>query len=350
MKNILLIVCMIACTKQIFSQWQLSLSFKEGETIRDISAVNNKIIWTITGNFFIYRTNNGGDNWKKVKCKGLEANVSILQLYVVNDSAAFLCLNKSTGTGPGLLYKTTDSGSTWKKVFSHKGNCNIILGMFNNSSGIMACSFDSFDGSVRRGVALYKTNNQGYDWIRNSANPAKGTILNLEVNANTVAMTDYRNFYWSSNRGNSFPVISKLRQPNAPKYYLQFEDSNYAILNSNNNVDILVKRPGTQGWIDEGMPPGIDNGFITAIVLDDNECWMTAAFDTNKLYYSSDSAKTFTSTVPLANSSFQFLVKARKGRMLVGGTPSFMTGKIYINKRNTNHKDYPVASLNTMRY
>ena len=90
-------------------------------------------------------------------------------------------------------------------------------------------------------------------------------------------------------------------------------------------------------------PPGIDNGFITGIVLDGNECWMTEAFDTSKLYYSSDSAKTFTSTVPLSNSSFQYLIKARKGRTLIGGTPSFMTGKIYINRRISTVATYPIA-------
>lgn len=167
--------------------------------------------------------------------------------------------------------------------------------------------------------------------------------MNLEIKGKQVAITDYKNFYWSGDRGNSFPVINKLHDPSSPKYNLQFEDSNYAILNAGNLVDILVKRPGTNGWIDMNVPPGIDNGFITSIVLDGNECWITEAFDTNKLYYSSDSAKTFTFTTPVANSSLQFLIKARKGRTLVGGTPSFMSGKIYINKRASALSGFPVA-------
>jgi len=35
----------------------------------------------------------------------------------------------------------------------------------------------------------------------------------------------------------------------------------------------------------------------------------------------------------IQNSSFQFLTKARNGKTLIGGTPSFMTGQIWINKR-----------------
>ena len=197
----------------------------------------------------------------------------------------------------------------------------------------MACSFDSFNGSVKSGQALYTTNNGGDKWMRDTANPAHSHILNLEIKGKQVAITGYKNFYYSADHGKSFPVSDKLQSPSSPKYHLQFEDSSYAILNSDNLVDILVKRPGSSGWIDMHAPPGIDNGFITGIVLDGNECWMTEAFDTNKLYYSSDSAKTFTFTVPLSNSRFQYLTKARKGKTLIGGTPSFMTGKIYINRR-----------------
>jgi photosystem II stability/assembly factor-like uncharacterized protein len=177
-----------------------------------------------------------------------------------------------------LIYKTSDSGISWKQVFTHKGTCTIKLGMFNENKGLMACSFDSFNGSVKSGHALYQTYDGGSTWIRDTANPAHNQILNLEIKGKQAALTVHKNFYYSGDRGNSFPVSDKLQNPSAPKYYLQFEDSNYAILNSNNSVDILVKRPGTKGWIDMNAPPGIDNGFITGIVLDGNECWMTGSF------------------------------------------------------------------------
>jgi hypothetical protein len=86
-------------------------------------------------------------------------------------------------------------------------------------------------------------------------------------------------------------------------------------------------------------PPGIDNGFITGIVLDGNECWMTEAFDTNKLYYSSDSAKTFTFTMPVTNSSFQFLTKARKGRALIGGNLPLCQAKYILIKEHLLYQD-----------
>jgi len=337
--TILFLLLLIRC----FSQWELSLTCNAGESLAGISAPSNDIIWAITQNFFIYRTINGGSNWKRIRCKGLEDDISLSNFYALNAATAFISVSKSTGIGPGLIYKTSDSGRSWKLVFTHKGTCTFKLGMFNLSRGLMACSFDSFNGSVKTGQALYQTTDGGDNWIRDTADPSKNFIMNLEIKGKQVALTDYKNFYWSADRGNSFPVSNNLRDPSSPKYNLQFEDSSYAILNASNLVDILIKRPGTGGWIDMDVPPGIDNGFITAIVLDGSECWMTEAFDTNKLYYSSDSAKTFTFTTPIPNSSFQFLTKARKGRTLVGGTPSFMSGKIYINKRAPALSGFPVA-------
>ena len=343
MKKTFSVILLLSLLTRGFSQWELSLTCNTGESISGISAPSNNIIWVITQNFFIYRTFSGGSNWKRIKCNGLEDDISLSHFYVLNGSTAFISVSKNTGVGPGLIYKTSDSGRSWKLVFTHKGTCTIKLGMFNEHKGLMACSFDSFDGSVKSGQALYRTTDGGDTWIRDSADPAKNFIMNLEIKGKQAAITDYKNFYWSGDRGNSFPVSNKLHDPSSPKYNLQFEDSNYAILNASNLVDILVKRPGTGGWIDIKVPPGIDDGFITGIVLDGNECWMTEAFDTNKLYYSSDSAKTFTFSVPVANSSFQFLTKARRGRMLIGGTPSFMTGKIYIDKRPPAFTGYPVA-------
>lgn len=344
------ILIFTACSN-CFSQWQLSLTMKQNETIAGISSPTNNIIWSVTNNFFIYRTSNGGTNWKRVKCNGLAAEISVLQLYVVNASTAFLSVNTNfTGTGPGIIYKTVDSGSNWAQVFSHVGNCEIIIGMFDNKKGIMSCYFSSFDGSIQSGQNLYYTLNGGSSWSIDSNNPSKNRIQCLVTKGHQVTMADYTNFYFSPDRGFTFTTKDKLQHTSSPKYYLQFQDSNYAILNTDNNTDILAKRPGTNGWVDEQRPQGIDNGFITGIVLDDAECWMTQAFDTNKLFYSSDSAKTFTSTIPVPNTGFRYFIKSRKGKTLIGGTPSFISGKIYLNKRQTiTTKNHLIKNQTTLQ-
>ena len=106
MKKTLIFISLLLICNNIFSQWQLSLTMKQNEIIADISSPINNVIWSVTNNFLIYRTNDGGDNWKRIKCKGLAANISVLQLYVVNASTAFLSVNTNfTGTGPGIIYR-----------------------------------------------------------------------------------------------------------------------------------------------------------------------------------------------------------------------------------------------------
>ena len=329
---LLLIIC-----NNSFSQWQLSLTMQTNETIAGISSPTDNVIWAITNSFFIYTTSNQGNNWKRIKCNGFAANISLTQLYVLNETTAFIGVNTGfTGVGPGIIYKTTDGGKNWQQVFTHVGNCDIIIGMFDDNKGLMACSFSSFNGSVPPGQTLYYTLNGGLTWTVHPKDPSTGTVISgLVTKDKKAGIVDYNNFYASENSSISFTTKDKLQNSSSFKNLFQFEDSNYALLSSGNSADLLIKRPGTHSWIDAKTPPGLDGDFITAIVLDRNECWITEALDNNKLFYSSDSAKTFTSTVPFTTTSFQFLTKARVGKILVAGSPSFMQGKIWINTRQT---------------
>jgi photosystem II stability/assembly factor-like uncharacterized protein len=264
-------------------------------------------------------------------------------LYVVNASIAFLSVNTNfTGVGPGIIYKTIDGGNNWTQVFSHKGNCEIIIGMFDNNRGVMNCYFSSFDGSIPAGQTLYYTTNTGSEWKVDPLNPSQSIINNIETNNQQLSISDYDKFYWSPKYGLSYTTKDVLPHNSEPKRYLQVIDSNYAIVSSGNVTDLLIKRPGTHKWIDLGVPQNVIAGAVTGIILDGAECWFSESFDTNKLYYSSDSAKTFTSSVPVPNSSFQFLIKSRTGKTLIGGTPSFMSGQIWLNKRQASMSRPPL--------
>lgn len=336
---LLLLIC-----NSSFSQWQLSLTMQTNETIAGISSPTDNVIWAITNNFFVYTTNNQGSNWKRIKCNGLAANVFLSQLYALNETTAFMGVNTGfTGVGPGIIYKTTDGGKNWQQVFTHVGNCDIIIGMFDDNKGLMACSFSSFNGTVPAGQTLYYTLNGGAKWnVYPKTLSTDIAIIGLITKDKKAGIIDYNNFYASVNSGVNFTTKDKLTNTASTKYTYQFEDSNYALLTYGGNAGILVKRPGTKGWIDQSTTPGLTGDFVSAIVLDKNECWITEALDNNKLFYSSDSAKTFMASVPVPNTSFQYLTKARAGRILVAGSPSFSQGKIWINKRQvlTASKSY----------
>ncbi|MEP6466039.1 MAG: YCF48-related protein [Parafilimonas sp.] len=331
MKKILILLSLFfACYSNSFSQWQLSLTFNTNETIAAISAPTDNVIWTVTNNFFIYKTIDGGNTWKRIKCKGLAANISVLQLYVINASTAFLSVNTGfTGVGPGIIYKTTDGGSNWKQVFNHVGNCEILIGMFDANKGLMSCNFSSFNGSIKPGQSLYYTVNGGNMWkIDTINNPTKQFINSLVIHGRQVALSDLNFFNYSSKYGLTW---TRQKFPeNSTNQLMQFEDSSYIVTLTTSSTQVIVKLPGSNAWITSNAT---SNNLISCLVLDGNECWLGEALDTKNNYYSSDSAKTFTPFIADPNSGFQFLTKARIGKTLVGGTPSFMTGKIWINKR-----------------
>ena len=339
MKKIyILLVLSSLCCSNSFSQWQLSLTFNTNETIADISAPTDNVVWAITNNFFIYKTNNGGNNWSRVKCKGLAVNTFLLHLYVVNSTTAFMSVNTGfTGVGPGIIYKSTDGGANWVQVFSHIGNCEILIGMFDNNKGLMSCNFSSFDGSIKAGQSLYYTVNGGNTWKIDTINdPTNDNINALVIHGKQVALAGYHNFNYSNKYGVSWSR-KKLPQ-NSNNQLLQFEDSSYIVTLTTNSTQVVVKRPGTDNWT---VSNGSVHNLISCLVLDGNECWLGEAFDTLNNYYSSDSAKTFTPFIVDPNAGFQFLTKARNGKTLVGGSPSFMTGKIWINKRQATFTPRP---------
>jgi hypothetical protein len=102
MKKTFITILLLSLFTRGFSQWQLSLTCNPGESIAGISAPSNDIIWAITHDFFIYRTIDGGGKWKRIKCKGLEDNISLSHFYVLNASTAFVSVSKNTGVGPGF--------------------------------------------------------------------------------------------------------------------------------------------------------------------------------------------------------------------------------------------------------
>jgi len=331
MKKIISCLLVTILCHNCFAQWQLSLTLGNNELIAGISSPTDNVIWVVTTDFTIYSTTNGGSNWKKIVPTGLANDISLTQLFTVNTTTAFLGVNTNfTGVGPGIIYKTTDGGKNWTQVFKHKGNCDIKFAMLDDSKGWMSCNFDSFNGSVPSGQSLYYTTNGGSKWnIDSIHDPTKDFIQSLVINGKKLAIGDGNFFYYSTNKGRNW---TKQKYPSQiANTLLQFEDSNYIVTNGDISFSIIAKRPGSNKWT---TSTGYPNGLITTLVLDGNECWTSEAFDALTNYYSSDSAKTFTPFTVDASAGFQFLVKARNGRTLVGGTPSFMPGRVWINKRS----------------
>ncbi|MEP7319804.1 MAG: hypothetical protein ABI921_13710 [Panacibacter sp.] len=331
MKNVAITALFIIFFNSSYAQWMSSLTLKPTETFAGISSPSDKVIWAITYSFTIYTSTDGGGTWKSIEARGFSGDLRVVNLYAINGNTALLSVNTNfTGVGPGIVYRTNDGGKNWAPVFSHKGNCTIRFGMFNGEVGLISCSYDSFNGSVETGQDLYYTKDGGNTWKYNKNNPNKSVFVNdFGVNEDQVVMTDYNFFYYSANRGLNW---SKQKTPaQASNNVVQFVDSSYVVSNSGALIDIFVKRPGSNGWVNIHDPTGI-SGALTGLVLDGSECWFGMGFDTFNNYYSSDSAKTFTPFIADPNSGFLMMTKARKGSTIMGTT--FGGGaKLWINKR-----------------
>ena len=112
------------------------------------------------------------NNWEKIE---LPDSVKIQQLY---------CLDKNTVFGWGfegwsvgdIIYKTNDGGKNWKIVFKgeskSKGFSPVIMSFVNQNVGFLL-----IDEGYLKTTVLYKTTDSGESWIRMGKTPINNTGL-----------------------------------------------------------------------------------------------------------------------------------------------------------------------------
>ncbi len=335
-KTFFFFITIIFCCNN-YAQWFPSLTITRGKSIASISAATDKNIWVITTDFTVYNTLNGGTTWNKIQAKGFGSisNLSVSNLYVVSSTVALLSVDSIfTGVGPGFIYRTTDGGRNWTKVFSHKGNCDIKMGMFTNTTGLISCSFSSFNGSIPSGQALFYTTDGGASWKPDPINPSDDfNIVSFTTNGLQVAMSDFSHVYFSADEGRTWSNTTQV----VTIADLQFTDSSYA-MGTTNGFTLMVKRPGTL-WKQSEADSVIDGGLISGLVLDNNECWIGEGLDKLDNYYSADSGKTFTTFFVDSSGGFIMMGKARKGRTIMGVIGAFnLVGgpTLWLNTRQQN--------------
>src|SRR5690349_12004300 len=111
MKKLFVLLAAFVCGHTNYAQWVPSLKLTSFQSFTAISAPDDKTIWTITRNFILYNTADGGVTWNEIHPKGFAQDIFVSQLYAVDREVAFLAVNTGfTGVGPGLVYRTTDGG------------------------------------------------------------------------------------------------------------------------------------------------------------------------------------------------------------------------------------------------
>lgn len=201
----------------------------------EIDPTNSNIVWVAAiGNAFrannqrgIYKTNDGGQNWKKVLFVSNQVGFSDLELLPGN---------------PNVVY-----ASAWK---AERKPWTIISGGTKEEGGI------------------YKSVNGGKDWVKLEDGLPKGTIGKIDlavsaVNSSIVyavieAPEKEGGVYKSINQGKSFEQVSDtIGLVNRPFYYtnIELDPTNPDIVYSNANP-LLKSTDGGKSWEKMSVPHG----------------------------------------------------------------------------------------------
>lgn len=110
------------------------LTSGEKTSIRGLSVVSDKVIWTSGSNGTIGLSLNGGDTWKWLQVKGFEK----IDFRDIEGFDAVTAIIMGVGA-PGYILKTGDAGETWKVVYENKTKGMFLDAMefWNEQSGIV---------------------------------------------------------------------------------------------------------------------------------------------------------------------------------------------------------------------
>ncbi len=130
------------------AQWQPSGIdlLPDTQRVASISILNEEVVWGISYYDripapvpsstipWVFRTNNSGEDWEVYPI--LEAEGRICQdIFVINDSTAWITTNGLTADSLRGLFKTTDGGQSWTEKFDGAAGGGFIH-FFDDTSGI----------------------------------------------------------------------------------------------------------------------------------------------------------------------------------------------------------------------
>ena len=201
----------------------------------EIDPTNNNVVWVAAiGNAFkaneargIYKTTDGGQNWKKV--------------FYISDTVGFADLELLPGN-PNIVY-----AAAWK---AERKPWTIISGGNNDEGGI------------------YKSINGGKDWVKLEKGLPKGLVGKIDLAVSPVdssilyavieAPGKEGGLYKSVNQGKSFKQVSSNKGlVNRPFYYtnIELDPTNSDIIYSNANP-LLKSIDGGKTWKRMSVPHG----------------------------------------------------------------------------------------------
>ena len=195
------------------------------------------VIWAGTGETWtrnstsvgdgLYKTTDGGSNWKKVGFDGTDLRISSIQINPNNTDEVYVgVLGPLWGDSDERgVYKTTDGGATWEKLLAGKSNvgCSDLI-LDPNDSNILYAAFWEFRrtawsfNSGGANSALYKSTDAGKSWNKIHNGFPKGDLgrfaialapSNSAILYAAVEAKEGKGLYKSADGGKSWEYLNK---------------------------------------------------------------------------------------------------------------------------------------------
>ncbi len=239
----------------------------------EVDPSNPNIIYIGTPAGGLWKTINGGTNWKPLTDELPQIGVSGIAIDYTNPNIIYIATgdkDSSHSYSIGVL-KSTDGGVTWNNTglnFTERFNLagDLIIHPTNNQ--ILFCATNT---------GLYKTSNGGIDWtVQQAGNFAQGSVRFKPSNPSIVYATTNVTFYKSTDTGSTFVAMTNsLTFNNERRTIMDVTPANpeyVYVLQA--NTDSTLK--GIFKSTDSGANfTRVDNG---ANILEINQAWYDLAF------------------------------------------------------------------------
>jgi photosystem II stability/assembly factor-like uncharacterized protein len=228
--------------------------------IRDISVVNNDVIWAIpydgsgsNANVqeFTYSVD-GGDEWDYGTMDLGNSGLGIAQIFGISSSTAYVVAYPQAAGQTGGIWKTSNEGTTWTRqnsaAFDNSNSFSNVVHFWDENNGF--CQGDPVDGYFE----LYTTTDGGDNWTRvpeaNIPAPKSGEygyVGQVFSAGNRIWFTTNKGrIYRSDDKGNNFEVFQ------SPVSDFSGESTQTTMSFTNENKGILVSTDGNMWKSNDG--------------------------------------------------------------------------------------------------
>jgi photosystem II stability/assembly factor-like uncharacterized protein len=279
-----LILSILLLASGASAQWErISVPTQAG--FRGLSVVSEKIVWASGTEGTVIRTLDAGKTWTVMTVAGAE-KLDFRGIRAFDDRAAVIISSGPAEKGQARIYRTADGGKNWKQVFEEKraGIFFDAVAFWDRQHGIVLS--DPIDGKF----ALFTTNDGGATWTqlppsalpaalpKEGAFAASNSCLVVQGSGNVWFATggaSVARVFRSANRGKTWQVAETPMHPaNASSgiFSLLFQEARYGVAvggdyahpQSSDLPSVLLTSDGGATWR-EDLPTTPRGSYLSSV-------------------------------------------------------------------------------------